>query len=347
MYLLKKWLAKKMIARSAREKELPLADLEKKYSDPDNELYNDSSYFNGHGADGSFFVIRQAFRSTRGNEYWLNIHLPDLGTFILKDFYGEEGPGFSQGPLRFECLELGKKWKIDYEGEISKGNDKVPVKLDLEFNATTPLVNFKNAVMPDASSKVIASEKWNREFFQKLREVKIGHTEQGGISKGWMEIDGQKREVEWRGIRDHSWGSRRWSYWKRHCWFGAVFENGDMMNASMIVYDFIDQLSAGFHTMGEHVVSLRETPRMDDFARDPMIVTEGGIPLKFSDGSTREFKWRMYGNFEFLMDKDEYFVFEGMSDVELDGEKGKAVTEFGFNPSHYEIVKPEIMGKYS
>jgi phosphohistidine swiveling domain-containing protein len=91
MYSVKRALAALMIRRSLKDRVLRLEELESKHSDPEEPLFNDSSYFLGRGKDGSFMVVRLAFRPRRNPEYWLAFHLPGKGNFRLRklDYAGE------------------------------------------------------------------------------------------------------------------------------------------------------------------------------------------------------------------------------------------------------------------
>ena len=137
-----------MIRRSLKEKDLPLAELESKHSNPMEPLFNDSSYFLGRGGDGSYMVTRLAFRTTSEPEYWLAFHLPGKGIFKLKDPEGGEGEGFRLGKLGFLCLEPGKRWQISHSGTVYNNGKSHRAQIDLTFEGTRPLVNFKNITRP-------------------------------------------------------------------------------------------------------------------------------------------------------------------------------------------------------
>ena len=336
MYWLKKHLAAKIIRKSLSDRTLSLAELEGKHINKEEPLFNDSSYFLGRGDDGSFMVVRQAFRTTRGNEYWLNLHFPGMGTYVLSDMEPTEGKGFHLGTLQFNCLEPGKTWEILFEGPINRENENCNLELKLIFTATRPLINFKEITNPKVTASVIAKETWNRAFFNRLKEIKKMHLEQGGNIKGYATINNKKIEINWRSIRDHSWGNRTWGMWKRHIWLSGVLDNGEVFNVSMIKYDFLEQLAAGYITKGQEVTYLNQTPKMESFAEDPLIPDPGKFVFYTVDHVEHQLLFNISGHFKFLMD-DEYYIYEGMGDFTLDGIKGKGVAEFGFNPEHYDI----------
>lgn len=337
MHYFKKTIAQALIRRSLKERSLPLEDLETKHSDPNNPLFNDSSYFLGRGEDGSYMVVRMAFRTGRVNEYWLAFHLPDHGTFELKNLNIEEGEGFQLGNLLFRCIHPGNKWEILYSGSIHKDEELYNCELNLNFEGVSPLVNFKNISDPSRIASVIAREKWNKVFFKHLKEIQKVHLEQGGRITGSIVLQGETIEVNWRSVRDHSWGTRSWNTWKRHIWLGGVLDNGEAFNLSMISYDFLRQLSAGYLSDGNELIYFSSLPDMDSFASDPLIPTETGFEFYSQDGKKHNLIIKKPNHFDFWMD-EEYYIHEGMGNFTLDGIPGMGVAEFGLNPKHYDIT---------
>ncbi|MEN8156822.1 MAG: hypothetical protein ABFS10_07720 [Bacteroidota bacterium] len=334
---MKRALAAFMIRRSLNEKDLPVDELELKHSNPDEPLFNDSSYFLGRGGDGSYMVVRMAFRSSREPEYWLSFHLPERGTYKLRDLDAEEGEGFQLGKLGFFCQEAGKRWKIQYRGSIHREENSHRVDLDLTFEATRPLVNFKNITLPSHTAPVIARERWTKGFLSRLREIKKVHLEQGGRITGTITLEGEKIAVNWRSVRDHSWGTRLWSTWKRHVWLGGVLDNGEAFNLSMISYDFMGQLSAGYLTRGDSVIYFDPLPAMESFAPQPQIPQKAVIEFHDRSGKRHRLEMTMPHHFDFMMDRV-YFIREGMGDFVLDGVPGLGVAEFGLNSQYYDIT---------
>lgn len=337
LFSLKKFLAERMIRRSLKERALPLNDLESKHSNPDEDLFNDSSYFLGRGEDGSHFVVRLAFRNGRSPEYWLSFFIHGKGAFELRDLELIEGDGFKLGALEYTCLEPGKTWKITYKGSINQGDNVQKLDLDLCFEGTRPLVNFKNITNPSDTAIAIAKEPWSASFLKRLKEIKKVHLEQGGQITGSIILDGEEIQVNWKSIRDHSWGTRSWETWKRHVWMGGVLDNGEAFNLSLITYDFMGQLSAGYLSQGEDLIYFKALPDMETFASDPLIPREVSIEFFDREGKTHLLKMTMAHHFDFMMD-GAYFIREGMGNFELDGVPGMGVAEFGLNPSIYDTT---------
>ncbi|MEO1435782.1 MAG: hypothetical protein AAFV80_09625 [Bacteroidota bacterium] len=336
MYGLKKWLATRMIAKSRKQPALPIETLETKQHNPDLEHFNDSSYFFGRHEDGSFMVVRQSFRTSKPTEHWLNLRIPEKGTFILYESPGPEGDGFQQGSLKFTCVEINKKWHVAYDGHMTddKGESR-QVKIDLNFEALHPMVDFSRISSPETTGALIAKEKWSKEFFAKVKEIRKQHIEQGGYLTGTITIDGEVLSVNWRSIRDHSFGVRSWAKWGRHMWLGGVLDDGRVFNVSAINYDFLGTLSAGFLTDKSGGFSpVKVTKTFDDFATDPLIPNRFNFDMTTEDGKTHQIEVNIPDNFDFVMD-GAYRIFEGAGVYKLDGIAGLGISEFGFNISKY------------
>jgi hypothetical protein len=72
----------------------------------------------------------------------------------------------------------------------------VEVELDLAFEPTTPAIDFCRGLPED----VLAA----------LAPLGAHHLEQSGAWRGYLEVDGVRREIQGTGSRDHSWGRRSW-----------------------------------------------------------------------------------------------------------------------------------------
>lgn len=335
MEALKRLLAAGMIRRSLKGGDLPLGELETKHSEPATLFFNDSTYFMGQGEDGSCLLARMAFRTDREPECWLTLYLEGTGTFTIKGLPGEPGSGFSLGDLHFNCEQPGRRWTIRYSGDLEKENKKCTVDLDLVFESITPLVNFKYISRPEDIAPVIAREKWSKTFLNSLKEIRKMHLEQAGRMTGTITIDGRVSKVEWRSVRDHSWGIRNWGTWKRHVWLSGILDNGEAFNLSMISYSFLDQLSAGYITQGEQVDYLSGLPAMDSFAADPLIPKESKIAFHSRNGRKHILEIEIPRYFGFMMDGI-YYIHEGMGKFILDGIPGFGVAEFGLNTRIYD-----------
>lgn len=301
-------------------------------------FFNDSSYFNGIDNSGQFFLSRMSFRTGRNNEHWLEFYSKEHGLLRKKDSPGVEGEGFSQGAFSFEMLEPGQSWKIRFDGTmINDSGSSKNVSFDLIYEATTPLIDFQHAMMIEQTSRMISEQKWSKIFFAKLEEMKKMHFEQGGKLKGTISVEGKSTTYEFSSMRDHSWGKRIWGDWKRHVWICGMLDNGDCINVSMISYDFLGQLSAGYYVKNGQVTYLKSCPKMESFASAPLFPDTGELELIFGQEEKVILSWNRINFVPYDMDNGEYKIFEGISRVKVGKLKGNFVTEFGLNPVYYDV----------
>ena len=326
------------------KKKLPLYALESRHHQPELPNFNDSTYFFGRNDDGFAMVARLGFRNNRAPEFWYAIKIPSLGTFRLDTLEGESQGGFQYGAMHFECIEPGKKWEYKYDGPIFKEGQNHHIKMHLTFKATKPVFNFdEGAVDAWSMSETLAKEDWNREFFQKLKEIRQMHYEQVGEIDGFLEIDGQKHEVNLRSIRLHSSGQRVWRTWNRHIWFAGVLDNGEAFNISRIRYDFLNfDLSAGFITSGESYTALKDCDNFETFA-GRYIPKNFSINFEIPQNPPKTLKVYTEDFFPFSMEKGIYQIREGIARFELDGVQGIGIAEFGLNPQQYDIKTYRLM----
>ena len=96
------------------------------------------------------------------------------------------------GPIRYEILEPMKRIRFALDP-----NDTQPIAFDWVFEARVPPVTEDRSVNPTAMAYRPA--------------IDLVRYHQIGIASGWVEIDGERQEIdpdEWVSTRDHSWGIR-------------------------------------------------------------------------------------------------------------------------------------------
>ncbi len=336
MFRLKRAIAR-VILRTIfrRDRKVRAKKAERKHRIQGYPIFNDSSYFVGRGKDGSAMVVRQVFRNNRGNDYWLSLHLKELGNFELVNFFGTEGIGFEQGALKFVCNIPGKEWDILYSGKINQGPEEHRIELQLKFKALRPLAYFRNFTDPEDFAIAMARRRWTTKFFGRMREYRKRHYEQGGRLSGTISIDGQNKDIDWISVRNHSWGVRVWSRWERHIWLAGVLDNEEVFDISLIMFRFMGQVSAGYLSGGNQIQYIKNLPQIDEIAGMPLIPENLIIDFQTRDGNQHRLEMLISDHFDFMMD-NEYYIFEGMGDFILDGIPGKGVAEFGLNPLLYD-----------
>jgi len=335
--MVKYFLARKMVGRK-RSRSLPLTDLEKLHLQPEVSGYNDSIYFSGWQNDGLSFVTRQAFRSDKENENWLKIHIPGEGVWGFENRQLPAGKGFVQGPLEYHNDIPGSLWILKYKGPVSKDEVEEEVLLDISWKGIGPVIDFdRQGALLENTARQIAQQSWSREFFRKLRELHKVHYEQAGSVAGRIVFRGKEYVFNGHGVRDHSFGRRSWEGWDRHIWYLGVLEDGRYFNASIIDYDFIKDLKAGYLGDASAAETLAGLPSFSELSLKEPLPAEVELPLQLRPGEEKKLlKVRMKAFFPFLMD-DTYHIRQALAHFSLDGVPGMGIAEMGINTKKHDV----------
>ncbi len=335
--ILKSILAVYMTKRK-KKREFTLKELESKHTETGKKSFNDSSYFAGISKEGFTFVTRLSFRSDKPNENWMKVNIPGEGVWGFENRNFPEGKGFKQGPLEYECIVPGEKWRIKYEGTLPQGKKEEHIKLDVEWTAAAPLVVFdKVGTTALQVGKQIAKERWDRNFFNKLRELDQVHYEQAGKMTGVIQWKGKRHELEFVGVRDHSWGNRNWPDWDRHFWLLGLLEDGRFFNFSLISYGFVKNLKAAFIYTGDRYKTIFKIPSFDQLKFDSLMPKSLSFPVQEDkDGPVKTLSLKMRTFFPFRMDET-YYLRQAESEFVYDGVKGIGFAEMGINLGKHEI----------
>ena len=335
--MLKTILAVYMTKRK-KKREFTPEELESKHTDLGRKSFNDSSYFAGISKEGFTFVTRMSFRSDKPNENWMKLSIPGEGVWGFENREMPEGKGFKQGPLEYECLVPGEKWRIKYEGKLPQGKKEGTVKIDVEWTGAAPLVVFdKVGTTALQVGKQIAREKWTRKFFEKLRELDQVHYEQAGTMKGTIVWKGKKHELEFVGVRDHSWSTRNWEDWDRHFWMLGLLEDGRFFNFSLISYNFVKNLQAAFIWDKDRYKTIYKIPSFDLLEFDSLMPKSFSFKVQEEEGGPqKELTVNMRAFFPFRMD-GVYYLRQAEAEFIYDGVKGVGIAEMGINLGKYEI----------
>jgi len=331
-------LALKMV-RAGKQRDFSINELERKHLNPDVLNFNDSSYFAGVSSDGFVVITRLAFRADKPNENWFKIYIPGEGIWGFENMELPEREGFTQGEFSYTPIIPGKEWSIKYKGPVFQDDKKEEVSIDLKWNSTVPIINFdKEGTSYEQVAHQIAMEKWNRQFFSKLKEIHKTHYEQAALLTGAIVWKGKKHTVNLKGIRDHSFGSRTWNDWERHIWYLGLLEDGRFFNISIVDYDFIKDLKAGFIWDGKSsYLSHYKTPSFKDLNLTEPLPTEVSFGVIENKGDSEILiKTDMKRFFPFMMD-DIYHIRQTMAKFNYDGVQGIGIAEMGINTKRYKI----------
>jgi hypothetical protein len=181
----------------------------------DEQQWSDSFYFGGGDGEGLAFYSRIGRRPNEGvTEGALGIWLPGQG-FLLSFARAGLGDAIECGPVAFACGAPLVLWELELSGggrlferaeHVATARDRyrdVDVAGRLRFTAWLDPLSFGSGLAEGVAS---------------------AHYEQPGSVAGVIEVDGRRRALVGRGLRDHSWGVRDWQripYWR---WFGLVVD---------------------------------------------------------------------------------------------------------------------------
>ncbi len=159
--------------------------------------------------------------------------LLDAGRGPVPDVMGPDGKPsvFGAGPLRFECLEPFRRWRMIYEGSAQEGSieemvqgplsgsTRVPIRLEAELEMETP------AWVQDYSPEKVA--KMTQKEQDDAQSMGIGwRLEHLGRGHGELIIDGASREFKLLGSRIKRQSVRPLDAFRGHCWQSALFPDG-------------------------------------------------------------------------------------------------------------------------
>jgi hypothetical protein len=266
---------------------------------------------------------------------WFSYYSPETGRLSIPVELCAKTKNFSDGPLNLFCVEPERKWKITFKGKMLDENGR---ELETELNAAAiseiPVYHFTNDANPAPMARAIASEKWDRNFFNTLKKMHQDHYEQGGSLIGSIFIGGVEHKLNMKMLRDHSFGLRTWSAMERHIWLSVCLDSGEYANLSIPEYPFI-KLKAGFISSPIRRSSVIGSSEFTD-------ISGGGIPpskfdffIKPDDGRSLYGTCSKGPGFSWLMGKT-YRVHEWISEYTLNGIKGKGICEFGYNSEKFK-----------
>lgn len=334
---LKQTLIYPMLARSTAQR-VPLAVMEARSSSTATDA-NDSSYFCALGPDGSSVVLRAAFRHQKSPELWVALRFDGGAELRAPEGPLVEGPDFQLGGLRLECVEVGRRWRLTYDGPLTQAGRVVNARFALDFHGAGPVIDFRDAKSDWAIAGLIGQQRWNRPFFEALAELKQTHIEQAGRVRGSVTIDGVSREVDWPGVRDHSYGKRKWSGMTRHGWFCAVLDDGRSLCVSRVKYAFMGEMAAGYVVRGDDVDAVVDSQPLEQVAASPG-AREHEWWLKTRSGQRLTLRSRFTHTHCFDLD-GVYGIREGMAQMTLDGAPGRGIAELGWNRATFPEVFAE------
>lgn len=199
-----------------------LPDDEYMHEPTDDPQFNESAYYNFVDADSGFAVlIRMGNRVNEGHaEVTVLVYLPGGRAAIRFDKAPiSTNDAFEAAGLTFEVVEPLQRMTVTFDGSahlLERGtaledpkqaftqSPEVPLRLSLRYDNVVPVYGLGGS---SGSSGIQGAED----------SIAVGHYQGPCTVSGWVEVDGERREIDGLGFRDHSWGPRKWqgpSYWR-------------------------------------------------------------------------------------------------------------------------------------
>ncbi|MCK5249499.1 MAG: hypothetical protein KAJ98_06000 [Spirochaetaceae bacterium] len=306
----------------------------------EEENYNDSFVFQGAGADGSVLLTRLGFRSGgKEAEVWF------WGVFDGERYANDEriveltsdaDPSeIAAAGLKYELIAEGE-WRLTYNGTLNG----TPSEVSLIWKADAAMYCSADHMDTRGTARAMAEMPWSREYFERIRSEKQVRIEQGGILTGTVRVGGRSFDIGMRGIRDHSWGKRDWTYLNRYLWTVIALDEETEIAGLKVTYLAVSPVDYGdsFKRLASGWVAGPDGVLPVSFATDLMEVGgDGTVPGKFTlqfrvPGSkvlTLEVD-RRQPEIPWLMQNGEFEVNEAWCGITLDGVKGVGLSEFGY-----------------
>lgn len=306
--------------------------------------HNNSQYFCFHSQNSKeSFFIRLALRGGNyPNEVWFT-YRDKNGTVFVSD--KDHFPKNETPPVSIRVIEAGKKLEFAYNGKMKRARvdetgevdlyapgELLDANLSAVFVATSDPFEFSRHMSTEPVARVMAKEKWNKSFFNALQENHQVHYEQIGRIDGTLTIGNETYTFsDTHAFRDHSYGKRDWDYFDRYVWIFGLLENGDTIQCNWVRYPAVTELQTGFYTTADNnTVCLKKATRLNDLPlyenKCPLAVS---ATLTFEDGRvlTLTTKREISVPYQFQT----FRVNEGVSVFDINGLKGRGITEFSFN----------------
>jgi len=336
--MIKQLIARRMVKRT-KSRLYPVEFLEQKHVDLRQPYPNDSSYFYGGDKAGNAFITRMAFRGPdRLHEYWFDFFLKEKGFFGITGDPGPDGPGFQQGSLKWDPIEVGKIWRVTYAGMVHDRDGRPhQCQANMVFTGDHPVYDFEKSSDHSAIARCIAAEKWTKEFFMKMKDTHQVHYEQTGKFSGTITLDNQTYNLTMMASRDHSFGSRNWLTWDRHYWITGVSDAGVHWTVTTIKWQFLGRLTAGFITSPDGTTdAIVECTDLETISKERLLPDHGIVEIRTRSGKYHTMEFWRHGEFPYLHD-GKYMMREGIGSYLFDGVPGLCMVEFGFHADKYKI----------
>ncbi len=301
-------------------------------------MINNSFFFGGYDAKNSeALVMRLGIRNLDYREVFV-IYQTKEGTYANnQDYYPVD-----QTPLKVECIEPAKKWKVDFDGilyEQSTGK-ALKTKFSYVWTATREPFDFFYTAQSPYMIESSARCKWDDEFKNSVGKNEQRHYEQPGHINGEMTMGDKEILLDMPSGRDHSFGYRDWDDMDEHIWLFACNEKGEVFNYSMVDYKLLKNNQFGICDFGkDKLESIKKNEIVYYDYNDGLGGDEFKTKMTLTDGDVLNVSLKRVGNQKTEYQKGDYFFQEGFAEFDINGVKAFGSIEYGFNKDKSRWVR--------
>lgn len=206
----------------------PSVDHDRVHQPRDDPRWRESYYFSWFDWElgiGGFSSIGK--RPSKGHSGSINaLWGPAISTLVASEFdkVDDHRDEHLVAGMRYAATEPFGPWQLSFQGQLNDGGDDVECRHEaLGPTGRSPApkrsVSYELTFTPDYAPYLYEEREEFRDLFD-------GHIDEVGTTKGWIEIDGQRREFDGRGAKDHSWGVRDWFKPQAWRWMDVLVEDG-------------------------------------------------------------------------------------------------------------------------
>jgi hypothetical protein len=251
------------------------------------------------------------------------------------------GGRLETGPLAYDCLEPGSRWRLSFSGEMGDIEDsrtlpdldpgsipRIDVEVDLTFEGIAPCFDFKDAD-PAALAEMIVRAGTRLSDIRKVTRVSAEHYEQVGKVTGAIRHSGGETNFVGSGHRDHSWGPRDWAAPRLWTWLTCQFDGEPAFNLSRVVIESVDVFN-GFVTRGGANYPVRRVDLETEFEPDGVTQKAVRFTLEDTSGVSMEVTGRPLTVVPLLLESDGHrtLVNEAMTAYRMGERTGYGISEY-------------------
>jgi hypothetical protein len=286
------------------------------------EQWSDSFYFGGGDGQGLAFYSRIGRRPNEGRtEAALGIWLPGQGFLLSFARAGADETAVAAGPAAFDCLLPLVLWELRFDGAGRLFERAEDIATDREAYRD---VRVAGTVRFTAWSEPLV-------FGSGITHgVASDHYEQPGSVSGVLEVDGQRRGLAGRGMRDHSWGVRDWQrvpWWR---WFGMVVDPQNYVMLNNVGTEDGGETAGGFMMRDGEIAAIASCETTSEL--DPDLGCQRTFEARATDerGRTTTLRGRAVEVAPLRQRRDGRLthVNEGLTEYEWEGHRGTGISEY-------------------